>query len=132
MSFRRPARTYPPTTPPRTRPTSPISAPALGISQWNVFGLSYGTDLAQRYVRDHSEGIRSVVLNSVIPVTITLAKYWESTRAGFDSLFQACVAQAACNTAHPNLEATVTNLVNMLEAAPLTTATPDPVDRRPQ
>jgi pimeloyl-ACP methyl ester carboxylesterase len=104
---------------------------ALGISQWNVFGLSYGTDLAQQYVRDHPEGIRSVVLDSVIPVTITLAKYWESTRAGLDNLFQACVAQAACNTAHPNLEANVTNLVNMLKAAPLTTATPDPVTGEP-
>jgi pimeloyl-ACP methyl ester carboxylesterase len=100
---------------------------ALGISQWNVFGLSYGTDLAQQYMRDHPEGIRSVVLDSVIPVTMTFAKYWESTRAGFDNLFQACVAQPACNTAHPNLEATVTNLVNTLEAAPLTTTTPDPV-----
>ena len=44
---------------------------ALGISQWNVFGVSYGSDLAQQYVRDHPEGIRSVVLNSVIPITIT-------------------------------------------------------------
>jgi pimeloyl-ACP methyl ester carboxylesterase len=104
---------------------------ALGIPQWNVFGLSYGTDLAQQYVRDHPEGIRSVVLDSVIPVTITIAKYWESTRAGFDKLFQACVEQAACNAAHPNLEATVTNLVNTLETAPLTTTSNDPVTGEP-
>ena len=104
---------------------------ALGISQWNVFGLSYGTDLAQQYMRDHPEGIRSVVLDSVIPVTVTLAKYWESTRAGFDNLFQACITDAGCNAAHPDLEATVTNLVNRLEAAPLTTTTNDPVTREP-
>ncbi len=72
-------------------------------------------------VRDHPEGIRSVVLDSVIPGTTTLAKYWESTRAGFDNLFQACIAEAACNAAHPNLEATATDLVNTLEATPLTT-----------
>ncbi len=100
---------------------------ALGISQWNVFGLSYGTDLAQQYMRDHPEGIRSVVLDSVIPVTVTLAKYWESTRAGFDNLFLACLADAGCNAAHSNLEATITNLVNSLEASPLTTTTNDPV-----
>ena len=40
----------------------------LGIPEWNVLGGSYGTDLAQMYVRDHPEGIRSVVLDSVIPV----------------------------------------------------------------
>jgi pimeloyl-ACP methyl ester carboxylesterase len=72
---------------------------ALGIGQWNVLGVSYGSDLAQQYVRDHPEGIRSVVLDSVIPVTTTFAKYWESTRAGFDNLFQACIAEAACNAA---------------------------------
>jgi pimeloyl-ACP methyl ester carboxylesterase len=77
------------------------------------------------YVRDHPEGIRSVVLDSVIPVTITLAKYWHSTRAGFDNLFQACAAEAACNAAHPNLEKTVTDLVSILEAEPLTTTVND-------
>ena len=40
----------------------------LGIPEWNVLGVSYGTDLAQMYVRDHPEGIRSIVLDSVIPV----------------------------------------------------------------
>jgi len=98
----------------------------LGITEWNVLGVSYGTDLAQMYVRDHPEGIRSVVLDSVIPVTITIAKYWHSTRAGFDNLFQACAAEAACSAAHPNLETTVTDLVKMLEAEPLTTTVNDP------
>ncbi len=98
----------------------------LGYPEWNVLGVSYGTDLAQMYVRDHPEGIRSVVLDSVIPVTMTVAEYWHSTRVGFDNLFQACAAEAACNAAHPNLEATVTDLVNMLEADPLTTTVSDP------
>jgi pimeloyl-ACP methyl ester carboxylesterase len=99
---------------------------ALGIPEWNVLGVSYGTDLAQQYVRDHPESIRSIVLDSVIPVNITIAKYWQSTRAGFDNLFQACSAEAACNAAHPNLETTVIDLVNWLEAEPLTTTVKDP------
>jgi pimeloyl-ACP methyl ester carboxylesterase len=98
----------------------------LGITEWNVLGVSYGTDLAQMYVRDHPEGIRSVVLDSVLPVTISIAKYWRSTRAGFDNLFQACAAEVACNVAHPNLETIVTDLVNKLEAEPLRTAVNDP------
>jgi pimeloyl-ACP methyl ester carboxylesterase len=98
----------------------------LGYPEWNVLGLSYGSDLAQMYVRDHPEGVRSVMLDSVIPVTITLAEYWHSTRVGFDNLFQACAAEAACNAAHPNLEASVTDLVNILEAKPQTTTVNDP------
>jgi pimeloyl-ACP methyl ester carboxylesterase len=33
---------------------------ALGIPEWNVYGVSYGTDLALTYMREHPEGIRSV------------------------------------------------------------------------
>src|SRR5258708_24907852 len=40
---------------------------ALGITQWNVFGVSYGTNLALTLMREHPEGIRSVVIDSVEP-----------------------------------------------------------------
>ena len=39
---------------------------AMGIDEWNVYGVSYGTDLALQTLRDHPEGIRSVVLDSVV------------------------------------------------------------------
>ncbi len=34
---------------------------ALGIAEWNVLGVSYGTDLALTYMRQHPEGVRSVL-----------------------------------------------------------------------
>ena len=39
----------------------------LGYETWNVYGMSYGSYLAQTLMRDHPEGIRSVVLDSVLP-----------------------------------------------------------------
>jgi len=98
----------------------------LGYAEWNVLGVSYGTDLAQMLMRDHPEGIRSVVLDSIVPVTITIPEYWLNTRAGFDNLFRACAAEAACDAAHPHLEEMFTALVNKLEAAPLTATVKDP------
>ena len=41
----------------------------LGIRQWNLLGYSYGTDLAQVLLARHPQGIRSVVLDSVLPAT---------------------------------------------------------------
>ena len=70
-------------------------------------------------MRDHSEGIRSVVLDSVLPTTYTVAANFQNARDGFDNLFQACAAEPACNAAHPHLEETFTGLVNKLEAEPL-------------
>ena len=98
----------------------------LGIAAWNVYGTSYGSYLAQTLMRDHPEGIRSVVLDSVLPTTYTIPANWQNARDGFDNLFQACAAEPACNAAHPRLEETFTGLVNKLEAEPLTTTVSDP------
>jgi pimeloyl-ACP methyl ester carboxylesterase len=98
----------------------------LGIAAWNVYGTSYGSYLAQTLIRDHPDGIRSVVLDSVLPTTYTIPGTWPITGAGFDNLFHACAAETACNAAHPHLEETFTRLVNKLEAEPLTTTVSDP------
>ena len=98
----------------------------LGIAAWNVYGASYGSYLAQTLIRDHPEGIRSVVLDSVLPPTYTIPGNWWVTRTAFDNLFHACAADTVCNAAHPHLEATFTRLVNKLEAEPLTTTVSDP------
>ena len=98
----------------------------LGFPAWNVYGTSYGSYLAQTLMRDHPEGIRSVVLDSVLPTTYDVAQNWWNARAGFDNIFQACAAEPACNAAHPDLQRTFTGLVNKLEAEPLTTTVRDP------
>jgi len=99
---------------------------ALGYETWNVYGTSYGSYLAQTLMRDHPEGIRSVVLDSVLPTTYNVAANWLNARDGFDNIFQACAAEAACNAAHPRLKETFTGLVNKLDAEPLTTTVSDP------
>ena len=40
---------------------------ALGVKEWNVYGISYGTDLALNYMRMHPQGIRSVGIDGVFP-----------------------------------------------------------------
>jgi pimeloyl-ACP methyl ester carboxylesterase len=97
----------------------------LGFEAWNVYGTSYGSYLAQTLMRDHPEGIRSVVLDSVLPTTYTVAANWQNARDGFDNIFQACAAEPACNGVHPRLEETFTGLVNKLEAEPLTATVKD-------
>lgn len=95
---------------------------ALGIERWNVFGISYGTDLALIYLRDHPKGIRSVGIDGVLPPSLAGgAVTWSAARQGFDGLFKACAEQPACNGRYPNLSDTFERLVRQLEARPLTT-----------
>jgi pimeloyl-ACP methyl ester carboxylesterase len=71
----------------------------LGYAAWNIYGTSYGSYLAQTIMRNHPAGIRSVVLDSVLPPTYSVPANWWNTRAGFDNLFQACAAEPACDAA---------------------------------
>ncbi|MER7583906.1 alpha/beta fold hydrolase [Kitasatospora sp. NPDC097691] len=107
---------------------------ALCIEQWNVFGISYGTDLALLYLRDHPQGIRSVGIDGVLPPSLAGgAVTWKAAREGFDGIFRACAQQSACNDRYPDLKATFERLVGELEAHPVTTTVtvpdhPDPVE----
>lgn len=95
---------------------------ALGIAEWNVFGVSYGTYLGQTLMYQHPEGIRTVTLDSVEPLDdATMASLMApNAREGFDNFFAACEAQPACAARYPDLAGTFTRLVNELEADPVT------------
>ncbi|MFF4582420.1 alpha/beta fold hydrolase [Streptomyces sp. NPDC001373] len=105
---------------------------ALGVKEWNLFGISYGTQLALTLMRLHPEGIRSVGLDGILPPSRGgSAAAWSSARQGFDGLFKACAQQPACNRRYPNLSATFQRLVRELEARPVTTTVTVPGQPRP-
>ncbi|MGZ6839042.1 MAG: alpha/beta fold hydrolase [Frankiaceae bacterium] len=94
---------------------------ALGIPEWNVYGVSYGTDLGLQLLRDHPEGIRSVVLDGAVPPQLNLLdNFWAAAAAGWRAVFDACTAQPACHQAYPDLEAEFTAAANRLAAHPVT------------
>jgi pimeloyl-ACP methyl ester carboxylesterase len=93
---------------------------ALGIDTWNVYGVSYGSRLALIVLRDHPQGIRSVVLDSVSPPTVNIVeKWWSAPASSFKAIFAACAAQRTCATAYPNLGADFTATVNRLDKTPV-------------
>jgi pimeloyl-ACP methyl ester carboxylesterase len=99
---------------------------ALGIQSWNVYGVSYGTKLALVSLRDHPQGIRTLILDSVSPPNLNIAKDWWSAPAeSFKAIFAACRAQPACATAFPTLEADFFATVKRLDAAPVVVQTTD-------
>jgi len=46
---------------------------ALGYATWNLFGVSYGTRLALEVLRQGQDGVRSAVIDSVLPVSPDVA-----------------------------------------------------------
>lgn len=100
---------------------------ALGYQQWNLYGISYGTRYAQTIMRDAPHGVRSVILDSVVPmgkfhVTATTRNY----QRGLQAYFSACARHSACATANPDLHARFLQIGRDLAANPLTvTLAPD-------
>lgn len=95
---------------------------ALGYDQVNYYGSSYGTLLGLLVMRDHPQGARSVVLDSVFPPEASyLNEYGLNAYDKFRQLFDSCAADAQCSEQHPDLEATFLRIVDYLNANPRTT-----------
>ena len=93
---------------------------ALRIAHWNVYGLSYGTYLALSLMRDHPEGIRSVIIDSVQPPSVaTLGWTWTNANEGINNIFRACDAQPRCKRKYGDLASAFAKQVSQLEAKPL-------------
>lgn len=94
---------------------------ALGYDEWNVYGISYGTRLAQTVVRDYPQGIRSVILDSSYPLAANLQDEtaFNADRA-FSVFFAGCTADEACAEAYPDLEQVFADLVAQLNDDPIT------------
>jgi pimeloyl-ACP methyl ester carboxylesterase len=94
---------------------------ALHIAKWNLYGISYGTDLALTYLRDHPAGIRSVAIDGVFPPSLAGGvAAWISAGAGINAVFNACRQQAPCRKRYGDIGATFRRLVSQYEASPKT------------
>jgi pimeloyl-ACP methyl ester carboxylesterase len=94
---------------------------ALGYEQVNLYGISYGTRLAQTVLRDYPDGVRSAILDSAYPIAADLiGELPANTSRAFTTFFAGCAADADCAAAYPDLEARFWALVNELDETPIT------------
>ncbi len=92
----------------------------LRVRQWNVYGYSYGTDLTLSLVRDYPQGIRTAIIDSVVPPNIVdLPWTWGTFREGISAVFNQCYAQPTCGKRYPDLMGTFVKTVIRLEAHPI-------------
>jgi pimeloyl-ACP methyl ester carboxylesterase len=91
---------------------------ALGYAQWNVWGGSYGTRVAQEYLRRYPARIRTATLDGVVPpAMISTLDVWRTRQATFDAVLRACSASATCRTSHPDPAAALATIARSLGPA---------------
>ena len=92
---------------------------ALGYERVNLYGISYGTRPALVAMRDFPEGIRSVILDSTVPVQVS--QYVEAipnAQHAFDLLFDSVAADPKANAAYPDLKAVFHQVYERLDETP--------------
>ncbi len=81
---------------------------ALGYRQLNLWGGSYGTRVAQEYLRRHPDRVRSVVLDGVAPPSLRISfDVWRTRDDALDGVIAACRSSPPCAKAHPDPAATL-------------------------
>lgn len=106
---------------------------ALGYAQFNVYGISYGTRVAQHYLRRFPESTRTVILDGVVPPQVPLGPTIaiEAQRA-LDAIFDRCEESAPCNERFPDLGRSFAELTSELIEQPVSVQLPDPLTGKTQ
>ena len=101
---------------------------ALGIEQWNVYGVSYGTRVAQHYLRRYPDHVRSVVLDGVVPPPLALGPdvAREAQRA-LEQIFARCAADAECGARFAALPQLFAEVLARLDAGAAEETDPPPI-----
>ncbi|RKH15096.1 alpha/beta fold hydrolase [Corallococcus sp. CA053C] len=92
----------------------------LQLKTWNLFGMSYSTRLMLTVLRRHPAGVRSVLLDSVLPPEVNFDEV-----AGVNLLrslhlvFDGCAVDRECGTLYPDLPARFAKLVAAADRRPL-------------
>ncbi|TVS10272.1 MAG: alpha/beta fold hydrolase, partial [Wenzhouxiangella sp.] len=93
---------------------------ALGLEDWNVWGISYGSVLGQAYMKVDPEGIRAVVLDAIVPLDLKdlmrIAHWHERNLA---MLFAACSDQGRCARVFEGLEARYRSAIAAITEQPI-------------
>ncbi len=96
-------------------------ASAMGFDSFNLYGSSYGTLLALTVMRDFPAGVRSVILDGVLPLQVRFYEtYFAEWAAAVDRFFRHCEAAPVCSRRYPDLEENFWGAADRYADAPFT------------
>ena len=106
---------------------------ALGYTVLNLYGVSYGTRVAQHFARRFPDSTRTVVIDGVVPPQLSLGpEIATESQKAVDNILSRCVADDACNARFPDLPQAFSDLVAKLQSTSVTIDVPHPNTGRPE
>ncbi|MGZ9899900.1 alpha/beta hydrolase [Shewanella gaetbuli] len=103
----------------------------LGYNKLHLYGVSYGTRMAQLYMRHYPEALATVTLDGVVPMQQSVLAIGSAIERGFQLLIRDCENNAACQQQFPELLADFTKVNERLTKSPVTEKVKDPLTNEP-
>ena len=89
---------------------------ALGYPSLNLYGVSYGSRVAQHYAKRYPESTRTIVLDGVVPPQLALGpEIATEAQLAIDKIFARCANDEACNERFPDIATDFETLKNKLD-----------------
>src|SRR5688572_9846376 len=93
---------------------------ALGVRQWNLWGLSYGARVAVIAARTYPASVRSIILDAGgIPEGQELVEDARGTEVALNKIFTKCATDPTCSRAYPHLRSRFIAALPRLRQQPL-------------
>ncbi len=106
---------------------------ALGYPTLNLYGVSYGTRVAQHFARQYPGSTRTIIIDGVVPPTVSLGpEIATESQKAIDRILARCEEDEACNERFPTLAADFTRVVAQLREGPVAIEVPHPSTGRPE
>jgi pimeloyl-ACP methyl ester carboxylesterase len=106
---------------------------AMGYDKINIMGVSYGTRAAQVYLRMFPETVRSVTLDSVVPMQLALGQeHAPMLDLSVQNVLNDCAGDETCYTLFPNQAEDLAALFAQLREEPQQVTIINPVSGEPQ
>lgn len=106
---------------------------ALGYAAIDLMGSSYGTQVAQAYLRRHPDRVRAVVLLGALPLAPESMLFdGRDAQQALHLLWQDCASEPACAAAFPRLREETEEVLRRLHEKPVRVTVDDPQGGAPQ
>jgi len=100
---------------------------ALGAPAFNVYGISYGSRVAQHFLRRYPASARTVIIDGVAAPQVALGPGIAiEAQNALDAIFARCAEDEACHTRFPTIRADFAALRASLADTPVTVSLPHP------
>ena len=106
---------------------------ALGYPQLNLYGVSYGTRVAQHFLRRYPESTRTVILDGVVPPQMALGPgIAVEAQNALEAIFDRCAESEDCAAAFPDIREEFGTLHAALADEPVVITLPNPLSGIPE